>query len=817
MGNDELIGELITALTLEEQIRLLAGRDYWHTEPIERLGIASMHLSDGPVGVRGARSVGSTSVSFPAGVAIGATFDPLAAAELADALADECLDKGVHVLLGPTINLQRHPLGGRHFECYSEDPVLTSELAVAYVTALQARGIAATVKHFVANDTEHERHTISSEVSDEVLERCYLAPFEDAVRIGGAWAVMAAYNRVNGTYAAEHEGLLREVLRERWGYDGLVMSDWFGAKSTAASANAGLDLEMPGPPLHYGARLAEAVSASQVTAEVVAERARRVLQLAGRVGALGVRERAAPKRTSGERRELARQLASRSFVLLRNEPGGSGLPLLPLALPPGSLLGVVGPNAARTSAQGGGSARVTPERTISILDGVREAFSPLGVEVEHEIGCMTYSETPELDLSGRLEYFAIPEDAAPDPSTIYAGPVLYAERSPGPPLVWLGEPVPGVSAVPTGRFALRWSAELVAHESGPHHFSLAQVGTARLFVDGVQLLEGSSERGKRFFSMGSAEVSAAVDLVEGRAYRLVAEYEVLPGLPIGGLFIGLRPPLPDDDELIRRAVELAARADAVVCVVGTTAEWETEGRDRQSMDLPGRQDELVRAVAAANPRTAVLVNAGSPVTMDWHDEPAAVMQVWFGGEEVGAAVADVLSGVEEPGGRLPHTLPARLEDTPAYPYYPGGGGCARYGEGLLVGYRHYATTGVTPRFWFGEGRGYTTWSFNEATTARDENGWKVAATVTNTGSRVGSCVLQTYFAPEGGRSAHGEPALQFAGSVRATLPPGESSRVEIELPPHRLGRVRPGTYDVLVGWSADPGSLASAGAITVAG
>jgi beta-glucosidase len=232
MGSAERTGELISALTLAEQIRLLGGRDYWHTEPIERLGIASMHLSDGPVGVRGARSVGSTSVSFPAGVAIGATFDPAAAAELADALADECLDKGVHVLLGPTINLQRHPLGGRYFECYSEDPVLTSELAVAYVAALQARGIAATIKHFVANDTEHERHTISSEVGDEVLERCYLAPFEDAVRIGGAWAVMAAYNRVNGTYAAEHEGLLREVLRERWGYDGLVMSDWFGAQST---------------------------------------------------------------------------------------------------------------------------------------------------------------------------------------------------------------------------------------------------------------------------------------------------------------------------------------------------------------------------------------------------------------------------------------------------------------------------------------------------------------------------------------------------------------------------------------------------------
>ena len=275
---------VLAELDLAERIRLLAGSDYWHTHQIERVRLGAVQVSDGPVGVRGERTVGSVSVSFPCGTAIGATFDPTAAAALADALADECSDKGVRVLLGPTINLQRHPLGGRHFECYSEDPILTADLAVAYVKALQARGVAATIKHFIANDSEFERHTISSEVDDHVLRALYLVPFEEAVIEGGAWAVMSSYNRINGTYAAEHEALLQGVLRDEWSFDGLVMSDWFGTQSTVASAIAGLDLEMPGPAIHYGKRLEEAVAAGEVPETVIAERARRVIQLAERTG-----------------------------------------------------------------------------------------------------------------------------------------------------------------------------------------------------------------------------------------------------------------------------------------------------------------------------------------------------------------------------------------------------------------------------------------------------------------------------------------------------------------------------------------------------
>ncbi len=805
--------ELVAKLTLDEQILLLSGRDFWHTNPVERLAIGAVHLSDGPVGVRGERTVGTTSVSFPCGAAIGATFDPQAAAALADALADECADKHVHVLLGPTINLQRHPIGGRHFECYSEDPVLTAELAVAYVTALQARGVAATVKHYVANDTEFQRHTISSEVDERVLELCYLAPFEDTIRRAAPLAIMASYNRINGTYAAEHAHLLEEVLRQRWGYDGLVMSDWFGTQSTEPSALAGLDLEMPGPAVHYGARLAEAVERGDVSRAVVAERARRVVQLAARVGALDGQGHPAerrPRRNLGERRELARQLAAQSFVLLRNEPpspDGDASPILPLDLRPGALLAVIGPNAATTTAQGGGSARVLPVRTLSVRDGLRELYGPVGVDVEHEIGCVTWAETPDLDVPVHLEYFVLAAEDA-EQGVSFDGPVVHEEDSPRSPLLWMGDPIPSVAELRYGAFAVRCTADFTPELSGTYELSLAQVGSARLLLDGRVVVEGSREQGKRFYGFGSEEASGRIELEAGTTYQVVAEYEVATGSPLAGLFIGVRPPLPSEDDLIARAAELAGRADTVVCVVGTTAEWETEGHDRATMDLPGRQDDLVRAVVAANPRTVVLVNAGSPVTMDWAELPAATIQIWFGGETIGRAVADVLSGADEPGGRLPHTIPVRLEDTPAFPYYPGADGRTVYGEGLLVGHRHYATKAVLPRYWFGHGLSYTTFSFADG---RAE-AVRATATVTNTGDRQGTAVLQAYLAPQ--ERADGEPALQFAGSARHTIAASDSLAAEIGFGEAQLARLRPGAYDVLLGWSAEPAGLTTVGTIT---
>jgi beta-glucosidase len=792
---------LLDQMSLKEQVKLLAGRDWWHTEAFSHLGIPSLQLSDGPFAVRGPSWVGATSVSFPCGTAIGATFDPGAARLLAGALADECHDKSIDVLLGPTVNLQRHPLGGRHFECYSEDPVLTTELAVSYIEALQERGVAATIKHFVANDTEFERHTISSDMPGQVLGALYLFPFKEAIEKARPLALMTSYNRVNGTYAAEHAELLGTLLRQTWGFEGLVMSDWFGAQSTAASALAGLDLEMPGPPIHYGNRLVEAVETGEVKAEVVRERALKVLELIDHLGRFEPESRPRPLTSREERREISRHLARSSFVLLRNESLGAGGPLLPLSLSSGDRLAVVGPNALSPAAQGGGSARVQPVRVASLLEALKEHYEPLGVEVVSALGCRNFAKTPALDAAFELEYF--------DPAR--PGEVLKKESTPRQPLSWAGPPellVPGLSD-PLG---VRAVATFVPELGGEHVLSLSQVGKARLFLDGELLIDGAETLGERFDGLGSVEVSASANLEQGRAYEIALEYTSVAGLPVASVFVGLVPPLPTDEELIVEAARTASQADAVVCVVGTSPEWETEGHDRPEFKLPGRQDDLIEAVQNANEKTVVLLNTGSPVATDWAEAVPAIMQLWFGGEEIGRAAAEVLSGSFEPGGRLPHTMPVAIEDAPAYPYYPGEGGHMSYGEGLFLGYRHYASTGRLPRFWFGHGLTYTSFALAEPGLETSDDSLTVTTRAKNTGARRGSVVLQAYLSPL--RRREGEPSLVFAGSARAELEPGESQSLTITTSLPRLQELGlDGECTVLVGESADPSRLVEAGQV----
>jgi beta-glucosidase len=826
VSRPHLVDELLAQLRLEEKILLLAGADFWHTNAVERVGVPALRLSDGPSGVRGERSVGPRSVSFPCGIAIGATFDPAAAAELGSMLADECLDKDVHILLGPTVNLHRHPLGGRHFESYSEDPWLSAVLAVAYVRSLQSRGVSATTKHFVANDSEFERHTISSDLDETTLRELYDLPFEATTADAGGWSVMAAYNKINGTYAAEHQRLLADVLRGEWGFDGLVVSDWFGTQSTVESANAGLDLEMPGPPAHYGEKLAAAVDAGEVTEATLDAHIGRLLELAVRTGALGEAARA-PARTSVEERQAAaRQIAVASFVLLKNDGG-----TLPWAIAPGSTVAVVGPNAATTAAQGGGSARVSAYGRCSVLAALRSRLEPAGVEVSYERGCVTWAATPALEADFDLAYFLrSPEDDAAEGEAA-EGEAAYSHDASLGYFTWLGDPAPA-AGLSEGHWRLeaRTRLDVGSDTGGEWLFSLTQVGRARLSVDGEVVVDATGEvgRSKSFFGFGSEEVKGTVSLQAGRSYDVLVEYFPRAGYSLAGLMVGAVPAVGSDEEMLARAVAAAAAADAVVCVVGNTAEWETEGHDRSSMDLPGLQDELVRRVAAANPRTCVLVNAGAPVSMPWLGEVAAVAQIWFPGEQGGEAAADVLLGVADPGGRLPTTLPRRLEDTPAFPYYPGAEGHVTYGEGLLMGYRHYDVREVEPLFCFGHGLSFTTCELSGLEVSSPPAGGggrsgdvlpagldgpalvEVRLTVTNTGRRAGTEVVQLYL----GRPGEREQALK--GVAKVSLAAGESARVAVVLNERSFARwdearhgfvASPGKYEVRVGRSSRDVSL----------
>ena len=785
------IEALCSSLTLEEKCSLLAGTDFWHLPGIERLGIPALKVSDGPSGVRGERWTGRPSALFPCGSALGATWDPAIVERVGAALGSEARDRGVQVVLAPTVNLQRTPIGGRNFECYSEDPHLSARLAVAFIGGIQNVGVSACVKHLAANDTEFDRMTISSEPDERTLRELLLVPFEAAVIDGGVWSVMAAYNRLYGTYCSEHPMLLDGILRSEWGFGGLVMSDWFGTHSTAPAANAGLDLEMPGPPQWFGAELEKAVRAGEVSETAIDAKVWNILTLAERTGLFEREPQPEQSIDRPEHRVLARDAAIGSIVLLKTDPS-----LLPLSTAMRTLA-VIGPNADLPALQGGGSAAVTTHPVLTPLEAIRERVGE-EAKVVFERGCSSHRLTPALEgrrLAGnemRVEYFAGPD---------LAGEPLLEERATRGWFAWLG---PWDPTVPPA-FSARVSGTFVAPETGAWRFSLVSTGSSRLFVDATLVVDNSSPtmgESTSFFGLGSAEVGADVWCDAGSEHEIVVEY-VDGGFGVGGLAIGCDAPRPDDE--FERAVALAARADAVVLVAGTSAEWESEGRDRERMELPGRQDELIARVAAVNPRTIVVVNAGSPVAMDWADDVAAIAQLWFPGEEGGPALAAVLFGDADPGGRLPLTFPRAIGDTPAFTSYPGERGKVVYGESVFGGYRWYDRRRIEPRFAFGHGLSYTSFLFGalgiDRTDLTPDSTVELRVPITNTGTRAGTEVVQCYVHDI--EASVLRPEQELRAFAKVALGPGQSATVVIGLDKRAFAFWDPDRHD----WVVEPGEF----------
>jgi beta-glucosidase len=773
---DAIIERLVAELTLDEKCSLTAGASLWYLPPVPRLGIPALKVSDGPSGVRGDSFGGRRSLSLPCGMAIGSTWDPELVGRLGDALAGEALSKGVHVLLGPTVCIPRTPLAGRTFESMSEDPFLTSRLTVAYVTGVQSHGVACCVKHYACNDQEHERMSISAEVDDATLRALHLAPFEAAVCEAGVWALMTAYNRVNGIYCGEQLDLIDGILRDEWEFDGLVMSDWYGTHSTTPAARAGLDLEMPGPPHWFGPALAGAVRDGDVEEVVVDEQVRNVLRLMARVGLVGPDGPVAGVGQGGEseeddpgRRAVARETAVAGTVLLKNDG------LLPLDPDAVSSVAVIGPNASHM-AIGGGSSEVTPHRRRSVADALAERLP--GATVAYEVGCridrgLAPIDTRLVQPTGggtegfTIEYFDHPEAPTPGgdgPAPVATG-VTHSARA-----VWIAAPV-GLEA---GRWSARLSATFTPDASGSWRLGLETAGRAVLRLDGEIVVDNSEPvRGTGFYGAGSEPVEVAHDLEAGRAYALTIElWPRSSSGPIMGARIGAARPDPGDE--FERAVAAAAAADVAVVVVGLNSQWESEGHDRPDLSLPGRQRELIEAVLEANPRTVVVVNAGSPVEMPWAERAGAVVLPWYAGEEGADALADIVVGRSDPGGRLPITFPARLEDTPtagAPEHYPGVDGKVIYAEGVLVGYRHYDAAGIEPLFPFGHGLSFGDVVWEDVTIAPD--GRSVSVALWNRGTRRGTEVVQVYRRA----GAHHE----LAGFVKVRLDPGERQQVGVEI------------------------------------
>jgi beta-glucosidase len=752
----------------DELVRPLSGSDWWNVPASAE--VAALRVTDGPSGARGQRFAGGPpSVSFPCTAALGATWDVDLVERVGAALAEETRAKGAQVLLGPTINLQRTPLGGRHFECFSEDPYLTAHLGSAYVRGLQGGGVAACVKHLVANDQEHDRFEISSELDERTLREVSLLPFEHLLRRAGAWSTMAAYNRLHGTHCSANERLLTTVLREEWDWDGVVISDWFAVHSTVEPANAGLDLEMPGPPLHWGPRLAAAVSAGEVVRPVIEAKRARLALLAGRTGADGHPPGEEAPGGSPAAVATACEAAAASLVLLRNEA------VLPLPSSIGTVA-LVGPNADREVIQGGGSARVTPTDVATIADGLRERFGAAlvvepGIDASRGTPALQGADLRRADGTVGVDVEILSSD----------GSVRSRLRPRDFRVVFIDDSGP---ADADDGWSARATAAFTPRTSGAHRFKVKTNGEASLTVDG-------------------ADVAEVVDLEAGRS--VVLELVARSDDPQMRLAAELRCAPPRAPDAFERAVAAAGAADAAVVAVGLDNDWETEGRDRTSLDLPGRQVALVEAVAAAQPRTIVVVVAGSPVDLSWAGSAPGLLWCWLPGQEGGRAIADVLVGAVDPGGRLPCTMPARLEHTPAYLDTPPDPGVLRYQEGVFAGHRWYDGRRIDPAFPFGFGLSYTSWSVGAARatapTVAAGGEIEVAVAVANTGERSGSTVVQLYVGdPEASVRRAPRELRTFA---KVHLAAGESTEVSL-----RLGMRDLAFWDPVSGaWMAEAGEF----------
>ena len=789
------ISTLIDQMTLAEQVSLLSGADFWSLPAIDRLGIGKLRVTDGPNGARGGGSLigGVASAAFPVGIALGATWNPDLMQELGVALAEEVKSKGAHVSLAPTINMQRTQTNGRNFECYAEDPVLSAALAVAMVTGLQSQGIAATVKHFVGNESEIQRTTISSEIDERTLREVYLVPFEAAVK-AGAWAIMSGYNKVGGTYASENGWLLNTVLRGDWGFDGVVMSDWFGSHSTAPTLNAGLDLEMPGPTRDRGDKAIAAVAAGEVTADTIRTRALNVLRLMARTGALDDhRDFAEHANDRPEHRALIRRAGAEGTVLLTND--GT------LPLTGSGTIAVIGPNARVAQIMGGGSSQLNPHYRITPWDGLVAAVG--ADRLTYAVGCDNAKFQPLIQGPLTMQIFA---------GRGLQGPVMATETLPEAQGFWFGTLAGGVSA---GDFSARISTRFVAPQTGIWQLGLRAAGWVRARVNGMQVAEAweSWTKGTTFFEEGCDEVLAAVPMVAGQSYAIEIEFAAKPGeiLTFAALAVGLG--LPSGQAEIDAAVAVARAAETALLFVGRDASWDTEGADLPGITLPGHQNALIAAVAAANPRTVVVLQTGGPVEMPWLDDVAAVVQAWYPGQEAGNAIADVLLGLADPGGRLPQTFPARWQDGATWSQdpevYPGLDGRVRYEEGVFIGYRHHDKTGTPPLFPFGHGLSYTDFALSDLVATATGQGAEVTVQVTNAGARAGSTVVQLYLTPA--PAAVLRPTRELKGFAKLTLAPGQSGMAKMTLTPRDFAwfsvdagawRVEPGAYGVEVGLSA---------------
>lgn len=784
------VESLLQSMELSEKIKVIhgdpSGFENWG---VPRLGVPSIKIVDGPIGVR----LG-TATAFPAGVAMGASFDLNLMRDVGRAMALETLAKGRDMLLGPCVNIHRAPQGGRNFESYGEDPYLTSRFAEAWVESVQGQGVIASTKHYAANDQEFERMTIDVRVDERTLHEIHFPAFKAAVN-AGTMSVMSSYNRLNGKYASENPSLLTSVLKDQWGFQGFVISDWGANHSTVASANAGLDVEMPAGEFWANGQLETAIKEGKVALSLVNDKVRRVLRAL--VGS-GTIDRTAADRphesvvNSLIHQNIARRAAADGMVLLKNNK------VLPLDLNSPQKIAVIGPNAAVARNNGGGSSRVVGPHDISSWQGLnaqvrRDAGHSLafaaGIKKDKDYQLLNSENIrpsrDNWDLRGfRGEYF--------NNMSLEGAPVLTRIDS-NLDFNWGG--AAPESVVMQDYFSARWTGIYRSDLDGQFELRVRSDDGVRLYLDGVLIID-------KWVDQPATTYGAAVNFVAGQDYEIKVEYYEKSGG--AEIHLGRSPDADSADELLAEAVELARNSDVALVFVGWNEALEHEGRDRSTLSLPEGQETLVAAVAQANPNTVVIINGGGSVTMPWAESVGAIVQAWYPGQEGGHAIADLLLGVRNFSAKLPVSFYARAEDASSYGNFPGRDGVVEYKEGLFVGYRHLDSRGIAPLFPFGFGLSYTQFEISDLNfeIISDRKYLPRAAAqvrVTNTGDRPGAEVVQVYVHPNSPRVIRPEQELKAFQKV--WLNPGESTVLRFE-----LGHEAFAHYDVaLKSWRVDAG------------
>lgn len=767
---------------LDEQLTLFAGRDAWHFNGSPTCGFPPLQVADCGHGVTLVAPPYGSATCFPTSVGMAATWNRGLIEEVGRALGRETRAKGCRMLLGPMVNLHRLPCGGRNYETFSEDPVLTGKLAAAIIRGIQAEGAGACIKSFACNNQQERQKVTSSDVDPRTLRELYLKIFAIAFEESDPWTVMTSYNPVNGEHPSDSSHWIDGVLRDEMGFEGVVVSDWRAVQGDRA-IESGLDIEMPGPgKVLCASRLKRALDEGLVTEREIAQRARRVLELHAKCAPAWEKDSpcSPPELDSPRHRELARLVAEESITLLKNEG-----PVLPLKRESIRTLAVIGPNAGTARLGGGGSASVSPFYAVSPLTGIRNAAGD-AIEVHYAEGCTMGNQRPSIpperfrpeenaDGSGlRAEYFEVP-------AFENGGAPSHRQIDPMIDFSW-GWAAPAVG-LPREHYAIRWTGFLELPIAGAYTFALStQEGLARVRFDGQLVLDAWSGYDPENFE----------DAYTNRHDEIV-HHAIAPGLvPIeieyqktgtrGGVHLGWKSPLREDP--VVEAVKLARSADAAVVVAGLCNVYEGGAYDRREFQLPGRQDELIRAVAGANHNTIVVLKNGTPVDCrPWLDAVPALLEAYYPGQEGGNAIGQILFGDVNPSGKLPDTVPNRWGEVPSMAHYPGKDGHAPYAEGLMVGYRHYDASGTKPMFPFGHGLSYTTFEIGTPRTDRRTlspgQGLVVSVELRNTGSRDGRETVQFYL--EWDRPASHRPPRSLVGFEKVLLKAGESTTVRYTL------------------------------------